>query len=73
MNRHRRGQQNGARCPLAFTNLLIFAGHNVRHTQVCQDNSADAQKIVEVLLHNGLVKANGLSVLVLHEKDVGHI
>ena len=60
--------------PHQLLRLLVLGGHDVRDTQVGQDDATDLENVFEVVLHQGLVEAGRLLELVLlHEEHMGHI
>mmetsp|Transcript_26999 Transcript_26999/g.73252 ORF Transcript_26999/g.73252 Transcript_26999/m.73252 type:complete len:339 (-) Transcript_26999:469-1485(-) len=53
--------------------LLVRRGHDVGHAEVRQNDGRHTQKVVVVFPHEGLVVADALLELLLHEKDVRHV
>ena len=46
---------------------------SIRHAKVGQDDRSHVQQVIVVLSHKGLIVANALLKLLLHEEDVGHV
>mmetsp|Transcript_118046 Transcript_118046/g.376387 ORF Transcript_118046/g.376387 Transcript_118046/m.376387 type:complete len:416 (-) Transcript_118046:800-2047(-) len=59
--------------PHELLGLLVGGGHDVGHAEVRQDDGRDAQQVVVVFPDKGLVVADALLELLLHEEDVGDV
>ena len=57
-----------------FLGICILTGHNVRNTEIGENDSGDAQKIIHLSSDEWFVVSDGVPVLVvLHEEDVGNV
>lgn len=57
-----------------FLSICVLTCHNVRNTEVCKNDSSDAQKIIHLSSNEWLIVSDGIPIfIILHEEDVGNI